>query len=126
MKTVNWMEVNSPNSEEAFAFYSKIFGWTKSEMDMGEMGKYTMLHDSEGNPFAGIMQMTSPEWDGVKPHWMIYFHTDNVDTSCQQVKEAGGKVCYEPFDIPGTGRIAICEDPHGAVFSFHQPTGGQA
>ena len=119
------MEVNSPNSAESLAFYSKVFGWTSSEMDMGEMGMYTMLHGADGAPFAGIMQMTSPEWDGIKPHWMTYFHTDDINASCAAIKEAGGTVKYDPFEVPGTGMIAICEDNHGAYFSLHQPTGEQ-
>lgn len=119
---VNWIEVNSPDPEATFSFYSGVFGWDKSEADMGEMGMYTMFHES-GNPapFAGIMKMTSPEWDGIPPHWMTYFHTSDIAATCKAVGDNGGKVCYEPFDVPGTGKLSMCTDPHGANFSIHQP-----
>jgi uncharacterized protein len=119
---VNWMEINSPNAAATIEFYSKLFGWTTSEMDMGEMGKYTMLHGADGKAFAGIMEMKGPEWEGIPPHWMNYFHTDDINASCETVNGAGGEVCHGPFEIPGTGQIAVCKDNQGAVFSLHQPT----
>ncbi len=122
-KVVNWMEVNSPNAAEAFAFYNAVFGWTKSEVDMGEMGMYSMLHEAgKEEPFAGIMEMKGPDWEGIPPHWMTYFHTDDINASCDKIKAAGGNIHHGPFEIPGTGMIAVCSDAHGAHFSLHQPT----
>lgn len=121
-KIVNWIEINSPNASEAFDFYSAVFGWTKSEVDFGDMGVYTMLHEA-GNetPFAGIMELKGPEWEGIPPHWMNYFHTDDIEATCEKIKQSGGKITNDPFEIPGTGIVAMCVDAHGAAFSLLQP-----
>ena len=35
--------------------------------------------------------------------------------------EAGGKVCRSAFDVPQVGRIAVLQDPAGAVFAVIAP-----
>jgi hypothetical protein len=38
---IGWHELHAGNGEKAFAFYSGLFGWSKTEaMDMGPMGVY--------------------------------------------------------------------------------------
>jgi predicted enzyme related to lactoylglutathione lyase len=45
---------------------------------------------------------------------------DDVDATAAKVKNLGGSVVAEPFDVPGVGRMAVCKDPTDAVFSlFH-------
>lgn len=41
----NWNELMSTDPQAAFAFYSRLFGWSKGEaMNMGAMGVYQLLH----------------------------------------------------------------------------------
>lgn len=120
---VTWYEVNTPDREKSVAFYREAFGWTTSEMDMGPpAGIYTML--GSPNPFAGMMIMTSPEWDGIPPHWMVYFGTADYDATVAKIEAAGGKVAYGPMDVPGVGRIGVVQDDQGCHFSIHQPESG--
>ena len=51
---------------------------------------------------------------GVPPHWFAYIEVTNVDASVKSVKDGGGQVIRDPFDVPGVGRIAIVADPIGA------------
>jgi hypothetical protein len=53
----------------------------------------------------------------VPAHWMVYFSVDDTDASAAQVAALGGTVSVEPFDLPQVGRIAVLNDPQGAVFS---------
>jgi uncharacterized protein len=42
---------------------------------------------------------------------------DDVDETMAQVHGAGRQVLMPPMDVPGVGRMAVLQDPQGAVFS---------
>lgn len=124
-KPITWYEITVPQAQAALDFYSAVFGYATSSMDMGEMGPYTMLHSPNGGgPFAGVMPMTGPEWDGIPPHWMTYFYVSDINSAMEKIKESGGKVLHGPMTVPDVGEIAVCHDDQGAHFSIHQPSSG--
>jgi predicted enzyme related to lactoylglutathione lyase len=41
---------------------------------------------------------------------------DSADEAAAKVKDAGGSVLMEPFDVSAAGRMAVFADPSGAVF----------
>ena len=109
-----WFEVNSPDMAAAAAFYQALFGLTAEKMPGME---YMTLSDDR--PRHGVLQMTQ-EWEGVPPHWMVYFSHHNVDEAAAYIGDNGGKVHYGPFDTPA-GRIAVSQDPQGAMFTVMTP-----
>lgn len=115
---VNWVEHMGPDREKAVGFYTSLFGWGSSDMDMGdEVGIYTMFMDGEA-PIGGCMKVPSGE---VPPNWTIYLHSENLEATCEKVTANGGNVMQPPMDIGQFGRIAIAADCCGAVFGIHQP-----
>jgi uncharacterized protein len=45
---------------------------------------------------------------------------ESADETAVKVRDAGGKVIMEPFDVMDAGRMAVLADPEGAVFSVWQ------
>ena len=45
---------------------------------------------------------------------------DNADATAANVREAGGTVVVDPFDVFDAGRMTIAQDPTGAVFGVWQ------
>ena len=41
----------------------------------------------------------------------------SVDETLAKVKSLGGSVCMEPMDVEGVGRMAVIQDPQGAMLS---------
>lgn len=77
--TFGWNELMTTDVAKSKAFFSKLIGWTTSEMPMpGGQGTYTLLHCG-GKPVAGMMPMTGDAWKGVPAHWMAYIAVDDVD-----------------------------------------------
>jgi hypothetical protein len=114
-----WHEVNTRQPEAAVRFYTELFGWGTSQMDMGGY-QYTMF-SKNGKPVGGVMPMIGPEWPPeVRPHWMVYVGVDDVDAACQRAVMLGGQVCVPPTDIP-VGRFAVLNDPTGATISVYKP-----
>ncbi|ACJ00973.1 VOC family protein [Rhodospirillum centenum] len=112
-----WQELMTPNPAKARTFFGDLLGWSFREVDMGEHGLYTIISHG-GRDVGGMMKMDGSTWDGIPPHWMTYVNVADVDAACAKVTDLGGKVCVPPFDVTGVGRIAVINDPTGAVISL--------
>lgn len=112
---VGWNELYAGNGEEAFDFYSKMFGWTKdTAMPMGEMGVY-QLFAHEGTAIGGMMTKMP---DMPAPFWSYYFNVEALDAAVERVNTGGGQVVNGPMEVPGGAWIVNCMDPQGAFFSL--------
>lgn len=116
--TAGWHELMAGNGEEAFAFYSGIFGWTKADaIDIGPMGVY-QIFAVDGVPTGGIM--TKPEQVPV-PHWGYYFNVEAIDAAVDRIDAGGGKVINGPMEVPGGSWIVQGFDPQGGYFCLVAP-----
>src|SRR5262249_21068679 len=67
---------------------------------------------------AGVGPM--PPGQTMPSAWSTYLATNNLDTTAAKVKDAGGDVVMAPMDIGSVGRMAMVQDPAGAVVAFWQ------
>jgi predicted enzyme related to lactoylglutathione lyase len=51
------------------------------------------------------------------PRWLPYFAAEDVAATLARVQELGGRTIAGPFEI-GMGKIAIVQDPQGAMFAL--------
>ena len=109
-----WAELATTDAAAAKHFYGEIFGWTAVDIPMPE-GVYT-LFQSGGNDAAAVYT----HGPGVPVHWGVYFSVASADESAAQVAPCGGKLIAGPFDAHDAGRMAVAQDPQGAVFSLWQ------
>jgi predicted enzyme related to lactoylglutathione lyase len=116
--TVNWVDISSRNVEASKTFYSKLFGWQPETVPDPQAGGYTFfkLNGKQVSALGPTQSEQQPP-----SAWSIYFATDDADATAKKVKDAGGKVISEPFDVMGVGRMAVFQDPTGAFFSVWQP-----
>lgn len=117
-----WNELATRDKMAAADFYSKLFGWEPRHHDSGPM-PYTEFHRGE-RALGGMYTMPS-QMEGVPPHWMVYFATDDCDATEGKARSLGGTSIVASMDIPDVGRFAAIRDPQGAVFSVirldHKP-----
>jgi hypothetical protein len=119
--TFCWAELGTTDTAAGKKFYSGLFGWDVQESPIGEGQVYIML--KKGNQDAGAMYALDAQQRkmGIPPHWMNYVSVENADQTAAKIKQMGGKVVMEPFDVMEHGRMAVCQDPQGATFSIWQP-----
>jgi predicted enzyme related to lactoylglutathione lyase len=113
-----WIDTTQPDPDAAATFYGGLFGWALEDaMPPGSPGKYLMAR-LPGGDVAAI----SSQQDGAPPAatWNTYVWVTDADATAGKVRDAGGQVLSEPFDVPGAGRMAVLADPAGAVFSAWQ------
>ena len=113
----NWHDLMTSNVEDAKRFYKAVVGWETAPQGPG----YNVLMVG-GQGMGGIMAAPA-EATGMPPFWSGYIMVKNVDKHCALIKKAGGAVHKEPWDIPGTIRMAVVSEPSGAVFNVYTPLG---
>lgn len=112
-----WYELMTKDVAAAVAFYGEVAGW-KTEAFGAD---YLMWVGARG-PLGGVMLLPEEAAKmGAPPHWMGNLQVDDVDRAAARVKELGGKVYKEPFDVPTIGRVAIVADPQGASLAIFKP-----
>lgn len=115
---VGWNELCAGALDTAWAFYSRVFGWTADQaIDMGPAGTY-QLFALGGRPVGGMM--TKPPEMPV-PAWQFYFNAEAIDAAVDRIHAGGGKVINGPMQVPGGSWIINCIDPQGAMFSMVAP-----
>ena len=116
----SWHELVTTDHEAAFAFYSEVFGWEKTEaMDMGEMGIYQMYGPPTGDAFSYGGMYNKPAEMPAPPHWLYYIMVPDIHAATAKVAELGGQILNGPMEVPDGDMIAQCLDPQGAVFALH-------
>jgi uncharacterized protein len=112
-----WVDLATSDAPAAREFYSKVFGWKIDVNPDPQYGGYGMANVGDKR-VAGIAPKMSPD---APTAWSIYIGTDDADDLAKKVQAAGGKVIAPPFDVGDQGRMAVFQDPTGAVISAWQP-----
>jgi uncharacterized protein len=113
-----WVDTSQPNPEASLDFYKGLFGWEfENVMPPGSPVKYFIAR-IRGGDVAAIGSI--PEGAPAMATWNTYVWVDRADDTAAKVRNAGGTVIMEPFDVMDSGRMAVCTDPEGAVFFVWQ------
>jgi predicted enzyme related to lactoylglutathione lyase len=115
-----WIELHTTDQDAAKQFYAGIFGWSSVDIPMGPDGVYTMFKLAEGDVGAACTLRPDQQSAGVPPHWLLYVAVKSADQAAALVKKLGGKILAGPFDVMESGRMAVAQDPTGAIFSIWQ------
>ena len=109
----SWCELTTADPAKAGEFYGTLFGWSFDTMDMGQ-GPYRVVKVGEA-AIGGLMAY--PPGAPKVPMWGCYVTVADCDQTVEQAKKLGATVCAPPMDIPNVGRMAVLQDPQGAVFN---------
>ncbi len=111
---LSWNELHTSDLDAADAFYSRLFGWT-IEPFPGDV-PYRIIKGTDGRSNGGMTSMMAP---GAPPSWLVYFGADDADASVVRIGELGGSTLMPPMDLGPGLRIAVVQDPGGAVFALY-------
>ena len=112
-----WADLTVSDRDNAWAFYRDTLGWDVQDSG-AEMGHYGMAM-VDGKVVAGIGEPPSPD-QAPPPAWTTYLATDDLDATLAAVAANGGQVLVPAMDIGEAGRMAVGQDPVGAVFGMWQ------
>ena len=113
-----WVDTSQPDPESAVDFYRELFGWEFEDvMPPGSEGKYFIAR-LRGGDVAAVGSI--PEAAPPMAMWNTYVWVESADETASKVRDAGGSVMMEPFDVMDAGRMAVFADPEGAAFCVWQ------
>jgi predicted enzyme related to lactoylglutathione lyase len=110
---MTWNELATKEPEKAAQFYEAVLRVKVETVNTGP-NVYRLVRVGE-KPVAGILEIT-PEMGDFPASWNVYFSSDDVDDTQGKAINAAGKALRSAFDIAGGSRIAVLQDPQGAVF----------
>jgi uncharacterized protein len=116
--TFSWADLGTTDADGAKAFYGGLFGWDLEDLPVPNAPPYTMAR-IDGKTVAALYQRQA-EQPG-PPAWLSYVTVESADEAARRAAELGGTPISEPFDVLVAGRMAVLQDPTGAVFGVWQP-----
>jgi uncharacterized protein len=116
-----WIELHASDQPASKKFYNSLFGWEAHDNPMGDAGVYTMFRLQGRDAAAGCGLRPDERSHGVPSYWMIYITVENTDAAVNKAKQLGGKILAPAFDVMDAGRMAVVQDPTGAIFCPWQP-----
>jgi len=113
-----WVDTSQPDPDAAVDFYRGLFGWEfENVMPPGSDAKY-FIAQLRGRDVAAVGSI--PEAAPPMAMWNTYIAVDSADGTTAKVRDAGGGVLMEPFDVMDAGRMAVFTDLEGAAFCAWQ------
>jgi uncharacterized protein len=110
-----WINVLTPQPEEARAFFGKLLGWTYAEIP--GLGHRMQV---DGHDIGGLFDLEGPKTpEGMPPLVCVMLKVENAEITCEKVRSFGGKA-KAPIDMHHLRR-ASCTDPSGAEFDLWEP-----
>jgi predicted enzyme related to lactoylglutathione lyase len=120
--TFCWLDLGAYDAEAANRFYTAFFGWTAVPMKYGgDEGDVYTMYQLDGKDVAASYAMDANQKAmGIPTAWLSYVAVENADEAAARAKALGGSIVAGPFDVMQVGRMALVQDPTGAVFALWQ------
>jgi predicted enzyme related to lactoylglutathione lyase len=112
------VDTGQPDPEAALQFYGPLFGWEFENVMPPDAGGEYFLAQIRGKNVAAVGSI--PEALPQQATWGSYVAVESTDETAAKVRDGGGQVVMEPFDVMDFGRMAGFTDPEGAVFYVWQ------
>lgn len=117
----SWAELATPDVGGATAFYTNLLELSATDMQMDD-DAYTIFQKG-AKDVCGLYGVGEQELKriGGRAVWRCYFTVDSAEEAAGRVRSLGGTVIHEPVDIGTDGRLAVAQDPTGALFIVWEP-----
>ena len=111
--TFCWVDLVVEDQNAAKAFYSGLFGW-----DYDDDGTPYSVAQLDGKAVAAIAPLPDPS---MPPHWNCYVSVEDAEAAAGRAAELGATVVMPAGDAGDSGRLAVFQDPQGAILSVWEP-----
>ena len=113
----SWVDLGTTDADGAKAFYGALLGWEFQDMPVPGAPPYSMA------AIGGltVAALYAKQDDQAPPAWLSYVTVADADGVATSAAGLGATVVSEPLDVMDAGRMAVLQDPTGAVFAIWQP-----
>src|SRR5262249_22814775 len=119
--TFSWTDLTTTDQDGAKSYYSQLFGWQANDQPIGDGMVYSMM-TVDGKDVAAISPQPQAQRDaGAPPAWNSYITVESADQAVERASQLGGTAHAPAFDVFDAGRMAVIQDPGGALFAVWEP-----
>ena len=122
-----WRDLLTHTPVESRRFYEELFGWeferAGTMLGFGGPDSYLLIRH-EGRLIGGMLDTNSIRPGEDISQWITGISVADLDAAVARFKADGGKVNSPPTSLGSRGRIAVIEDPTGALFTMIEASGG--
>lgn len=122
-----WRDLLTNTPDETRRFYGELFGWEFEkpgiDIGIGGAGTYTLIRH-KGRLIGGIVDTVALGKSDNISQWVTTMAVTDIEAAVDRVVSAGGIVMSPPESIGSRGRMALVEDPTGALFAMLQTSEG--
>jgi predicted enzyme related to lactoylglutathione lyase len=108
-----WHDLVTTDLAAAERFYGELVGWEFRDASHETAQPYRIM-TKNGHEIGGLMLRPGPH---IPPHFMGYVSVLDVDGTIDLVRQHGGAMLAGPMEL-SPGRLAVMQDPYGAVFAL--------
>lgn len=122
-----WHDLLTDKPAESQRFYEELFGWEFERIgpNFGAIASANyMLIRHNGRLIGGMIDEARLDTTAEISQWIALMSTADIDVAVAKLKQSGGKVFTPPTDLADRGRIAVVNDPQGAVFALLETRDG--
>ena len=91
-----WIELFTPDVEQAREFYGELFGWTAEHGDEEKYGGYIMF-SKDGQMVGGCMRNDGSS--GAPDVWTVYLASDDAEATTKETETHGSGEGKTPFPV---------------------------
>jgi predicted enzyme related to lactoylglutathione lyase len=111
-----WTDLATSDADAARDFYGKVFGWKIEVSPDPQYGGYALAKIG-GKDVAGIGPKQMAE---APTAWTVYIGTSDAEGTVKKAQAAGGNVIVPTMAVGDQGKMAIIQDPSGAMLGIWQ------
>src|SRR2546426_5842348 len=111
-----WTDLSTSDPAAARDFYAKVFGWKVEVNPDPQYGGYALAKIG-GKDVAGI---GPKQMDEAPTAWTVYIGSADAEDTAKKAQAAGGNVIVPTMAVGDQGKMAIIQDPSGAMLGIWQ------
>lgn len=116
--TISWTDLTVPDAVAVGSFYEAVVGWKSMGIDMGGYQDFCMMPPGAKKPAGGICHARG-ENKNLPAQWLVYITVADLRASLKKCVAKGGKI-VAPLRDMGMGKMAVIQDPAGAVAALFE------
>jgi predicted enzyme related to lactoylglutathione lyase len=122
--SIGWIDLTIGDAEGVKDFYCNVVGWEDVSVPVDDYHDFCVGTDPQNAPAAGICHARGSN-AALPAQWLIYIVVADLADSLRKCESNGGKILSGPRS-EGGGKIAVIQDPAGAVCALYQVDDGSS
>jgi len=122
-----WHDLLTNDPAASKRFYGELFGWefesVGSFAGLKSDTAYTLIRHN-GRLIGGMIDTVALNNRTDISQWVVVMSVEDVDAAAQRIADSGGTILTAPRDLQRRGRIAVVQDPAGALLALLQTKDG--